>query len=221
MCHRPAHIPIDAASFSVRANRTRYLAAHFGRFLGGSVLDVGCDMGLLRDMLPPGSSYTGVDIGGNPDIRLNLEEIEALPFGDEAFDVVACTDVLEHLDNLHFIFSELVRVSGRYLIISLPNNWTAARRPIARGSGQIGHYGLPLHPPADRHKWFFNLSEAKAFLEGQAELLSLSIVEMHITEKPRPPVVRGLLRLFAGSCERYLNRYAHTLWAVLENPQKG
>lgn len=213
-------IPIDTAQFNVRAKRIRYLAAHFGRFLGGSVLDVGCDTCLLRDMLPPGSSYVGIDISGNPDIHLDLEKVKSLPFEDNAFDVVVCTDVLEHLDNLHSVFAELVRVSKRYLVISLPSNWSSARRPIARGKGNIGHYGLPVEPPADRHKWFFNLSEAKAFLEGQAGMLSLSVIEMRITEKPKPLVIRTILRLRAMSEERYLNRYAHTLWAVLEKARK-
>ena len=136
-------IPVDSALFDKRAKRIKYLAEHFGRYLNGWVLDVGCDTTTLRDMLPAGSSYTGIDIGGNPDITLNLEEIERLPFDGKAFDTVVCTDVLKHLDNLHAVFAELVRVSNRY-------------------------------------------------------------------------VIRALLRLFTPNRECYLNRYAHTLWAVLE-----
>lgn len=209
-------LPIDRASFRVRANRTEYLVQHFGGYLVGKVLDVGCDKGLLRTLLPESSSYTGIDIAGEPEISLDLEKVERLPLDDNEFDTVVCTDVLEHLDNMHRIFSELVRVSRRYLIISLPNNWASARRAISRGSGQICHYGLPTTPPQDRHKWFFNLTEAREFLEAQANSLSLTIVEKRATEKPRPSVIRGMLRLLAGSQERYLNRYAHTLWAVIE-----
>lgn len=209
-------LPIDRALFRVRANRTEYLVQHFGGYLGSKVLDIGCDRGLLRALLPESSSYTGVDIAGEPDISLDLEKVERLPFNDDEFDTVVCTDVLEHLDNIHRIFSELVRVSSRYLIISLPNNWASARRAIARGSGQVCHYGLPATPPQDRHKWFFNLAEAREFLEAQADSLSLTIVEKRVTEKPRSAVIRGMLRLLSGSKERYLNRYAHTLWVVLE-----
>ncbi|MFH1144533.1 MAG: methyltransferase domain-containing protein [Candidatus Eisenbacteria bacterium] len=63
----------------------------------------------LRDILGV-ASYVGVDIAGRPDIELNLEKAERLPFDDDAFDTVLCADVLEHLDNLHAIFDELVRV---------------------------------------------------------------------------------------------------------------
>jgi SAM-dependent methyltransferase len=213
-------IPIDAASFKQRADRTKYLVAHFGRYLIGSVLDVGCDMALLRDMLPDGTPYTGVDIGGKPDLRLNLEEVEVLPFEDGAFNAVVCTDVLEHLDNLHAMFEELLRVSKRYLIVSLPNNWANARRPLARGHGAIGHYGLPTERPIDRHKWFFGLSDATTFLEERARKHNIEIAEMRVTDKPRSFLVTVVLRLFGGSRERYLNRYAHTLWAVMEKTEE-
>ena len=210
------HLPVDSALFNKRARRIDYLVRHFRRYLDGRVLDVGCDMAILRDLLPLNASYTGIDIGGDPDLRLNLEKIERLPFDDKAFDVVVCTDVLEHLDNLHVVFGELVRVSSRYVIISLPNNWASARRQIARGYGRIAHYGLPPTPQSDRHKWFFNLSEAREFLEGQAESLSLSVAEMRITQRPRGLILKAFLRLFTPSLKCYLNRYTHTLWAVLE-----
>lgn len=207
---------VDFARFNTRSDRIRYLGDRFGKYLHGNILDIGCDEGLLRDMLPEGSCYTGIDISGKPDIQLNLEKLESLPFDAGTFDLVLCTDVLEHLDNLHLIFSELVRVSSRYILVSLPNNWANARRPVGRGKGHIGYYGLPVQPPPDRHKWFFSLSEAGEFLEGQADILPFSIIETRITEKPRSPLLRVALRLATRRRESYLNRYAHTLWALLE-----
>lgn len=164
----------------------------------------------------PELTYTGVDVGGKPDITLNLEEADGLPFEDGSFDCVLCSDVLEHLDNLHLIARELVRVARGKLIVSLPNNWANARRPVERGKGEIGHYGLPSEPPPDRHKWFFGLSEAAKFFKELARQYPMRIVEMVANEKPRPALVRALRRLRYLSHERYLNRYAHTLWAVYE-----
>jgi SAM-dependent methyltransferase len=157
----------------------------------------------------------GVDVCGQPDLLLNLEQIEQLPFADRSFDCVVCCEVLEHLDNLYFIFSELVRVTRRYLIISLPNNWGNARRPIARGHGCIGHYGLPLQAPPDRHKWFFALSEAKHFLDSKAAEYKLRVLESFATEKPRNALVSALRRMRYPSQLTYLDRYAHTYWTVL------
>lgn len=206
---------VEYVSFPSRSARSEYVATRFRRFLKGKVLDVGCDEAALRALVPD-VDYTGVDVAGEPDITLDLEEADALPFGDSSFDCVVCVDVLEHLDNLHNTFGELIRVAIKHLIISLPNNWCNARRPIERGSGGIGHYGLPGDPPADRHKWFFSISEAADFVREQARRHSLSIVELYATEKPRPLLIRGFRRLRYPLGERYLNRYAHTLWVVLE-----
>jgi len=215
-----AAVQVDYVAFKGRAERSRYIVDRFARFLKGKVLDVGCDEAVLRSLLPD-VQYTGVDIGGDPDVRLDLEEIAAFPFADGQFDCVVCADVLEHLDNLHHVFGELVRVAGAHVLLSLPNNWANARRPVEKGKGRIGHYGLPARPPQDRHKWFFGLSEAIEFVKAQQAQHPISVAELRVTEKPRPWVVRMARRLRYGSQERYLNRYAHTLWVVYEKRPEG
>jgi SAM-dependent methyltransferase len=206
---------VEQISFRDRSGRSEYVARRFQEVLKGKVLDVGCDKAVLRKLLPQ-VEYTGVDIGGTPDIQVNLEAAGKLPFADGSFDCVVCTDVLEHLENLHQIFGELVRVSRRHLVISLPNNWTNARVPIARGRGSFGKYGLPAEKPPDRHKWFFSLSEAADFIQAQTAKYPIVCREIFATEKPRSGLVRGARRLRYPAIECYLNRYAHTLWARLE-----
>jgi len=206
---------VEYITFDARAERTAYVARRFQQYLRGRILDVGCDQAVLRDLLPD-AEYTGVDVSGRPDIELDLEKAEKLPFENGAFDCVICIDVLEHLDNLHRVFGELVRVTREYLVISLPNCWCGARKPIARGRGELGHYGLPVERPPDRHKWFFSLTQARDFLEGQASTSNITVVDVYATEKPRPLLVRVLRRLRYPKRERYLNRYSHTLWAVLQ-----
>lgn len=203
------------ASFRERSERTRYIHETFKPYLEHSVLDVGCDRALLRDLLP-GVEYLGVDMGGTPDMTINLEQVERLPFDDCSFHTIVCSDVLEHLDNLHAMFDELVRVSGKYLVLSLPNCWCVARRPIERGKGSFTHYGLPAEKPVDRHKWFFSASEAVNFFEAEAKKHDMKILDVHSTEKPRLSLVRGLRRLRYPNVEHYVNRYAHTVWVVLE-----
>lgn len=207
---------IDFVHFRHRADRSAYIVQRFGRYMSECVLDVGCDKAVLRDLLGSGLRYTGIDIGGTPDIVLDLERIERLPFEDNAFMTTVCSDVLEHLDNIHQIFSELVRVTRRYLIISLPNNWANARQPIARGRGEIAHYGLPATPPRDRHKWFFGFTEAVQFIKAQKVAYRLTIAELVANEKPRLPLVRALRHMRYPNIERYRNRYAHTLWVVYD-----
>src|SRR5690606_21910328 len=66
-------------------------------------------------------------------------------------------------------------------------------------------------------RWFFSLGEARAFIEAKAVEFGLEIEELFITEKPRNPLVR-LARKLRYPGERYHNRYAQTLWAVLRKP---
>jgi len=214
-------LKIDYVRFSRRQDRSRYIVERFGRFLKGRVIDVGCDLAVLRSLLPE-CQYTGIDVAGTPDVRLNLEKTDRLPFDDGEFDCVICADVLEHLDNLHAIFDELLRVTGRYVILSLPNNWVVARVPIARGRGDFAHYGLPLDRPADRHKWFFNVSQARQFIHGRVERDGgVRIVTERISEKPKLPLFRGLRRVRWPRRMQYLNRYCHTYWTVLEKVSAG
>jgi hypothetical protein len=214
---RNTAIRVEYVSFRDRAERSAYIANRFNHLLKGKVLDVGCDRAVLKKLIPS-IDYIGVDIAGEPDIQLDLEKIDRLPFDDGSFDCVVCTEVLEHLDNLHTIFGELVRVTQKYVIISLPNSWANARKPIQRGKGSLGRYGLPTEPPQDRHKWFFSLSEAVDFIQYQRRKHAVSIREFHVTEKPRPFLSRALRRILYSSQACYLNRYAHTLWVVLEKP---
>jgi SAM-dependent methyltransferase len=207
---------VDYANFHERAERAKYIFDKFQQYFGRKVLDVGCDRAILRTMARD-IEYTGIDVGGNPDIVLNLEKVERLPFDDAAFDCVICSDVLEHLDNLHSMFFELIRVTKRYAIVSWPNAWLPARVPIQRGRGSFKHYGLPVEKIADRHKWFFNITEAMHFVHYNIEKRGdLELVEQRITEKPRPVVLRAMRRLIYPNQWQYFSRYAHTLWTVLK-----
>lgn len=99
--------------------------------VGLKILDIGCGGGLLsEEFAKHGAEVTGVDISENSikiaqqHAKLNNLEIEYkvgiaenLPF-TENFDVVVCTDVLEHVENLEKCLSEVTRVlkpSGIFL----------------------------------------------------------------------------------------------------------
>ena len=59
------------------------------------------------------------------------------------------------------------------------------------------------------------LTEARDFYYAQEKRFPLRVVECFANEKHRPALVVALRHLrYPGN--RYLNRYAHTLWAVFE-----
>jgi SAM-dependent methyltransferase len=205
----PMHL--ETVEIQGREDRSQFIARRFGPILRGRLLDVGCDRAHLRRLIPS-LDYVGIDIGGEPDRVVNLER-ERIPFPDASFDAVVCSDVLEHLDNLHVNFGELMRVCRGHAVISLPNNWANARRRIERGHGQIGYYGLPAEAPEDRHKWFFGFSEAADFFQAQTSRYPFELTELFGIEKPRLGLLRWGRRL-RYSTEAYANRYAHSVWAV-------
>ena len=157
----------DSVIYRGRRGRLVEMARLWGRYLTGSVLDVGCGAARhLAGLLVPGD-YLGVDIAGDSDLRVDLEE--PLPFETGSFDSVVCMDALEHVDRLHAAFDELCRVSRRYVIIGLPNEleWWS-RIQIAMGGRFSANYGLPVDPPRDRHRWIFTLAQARAFVWERA-----------------------------------------------------
>jgi SAM-dependent methyltransferase len=83
------------------------------------LLDVGCGVKPYYPWFEPFvSEYVGLDIGDNPNADLQ-GTIESIPAEDESFDVVICTQVLEHCDDPAQGVRELRRVTrpgGRVLL---------------------------------------------------------------------------------------------------------
>ena len=95
--------------------------------LGGSALDVGAGKGRLSSHLAQQfDNVTALDLR-KPDIRRPRiacveGDVTALQFDEDTFDLVACTEVLEHVpsDRLSQAVSELVRVTRNHLLIGVP-----------------------------------------------------------------------------------------------------
>ena len=212
--------------FHDRRTKARYVWEKYRPILeSASVLDVGADECHLREHLPPESGYVGVGLGGHPDQRVDLER-ERLPFDADAFDTVLCLDVLEHIENPQQTFDELCRVASGHVVVALPNPWRAFWRNLGRGrweaSGGLKFYGLPADKPEDRHKWFFSLGEAEAFIRQRAEANGWRVLQMDHEGQDRPtPGPRGRLRRWLigrllGGPLPWRDLEAGSLWAVLE-----
>lgn len=197
-----------------RATKARYIATKYADILHASVLDVGCDRAQLAAHLPRGATYIGADLNDTADLVINLDR-DTLPFLDESFDTVVAADVLEHLDRLHAVFDDLCRVARRHVVISLPNPYRSFILAAAEGkAGALKYYGLPAHPPADRHRWFFGARQAEAFIRQRAAHNGFAVEQLDVEEHGCPEWLndRGD-NLFEDWEMR-----AGTTWAVLRRP---
>lgn len=110
---------------------------------GQTVLDLGCAGGFMAEALADrGARVTGIDPateaieaaraharGNNPAIDYDVGVGESLPYADARYDAVVCVDVLEHVQDLGQVLSEVHRVlkpGGRFLFDTINRN------PLAR-----------------------------------------------------------------------------------------
>lgn len=91
---------------------------------GKTVLDLGCAGGFMSEAIAnKGAHVTGIDPASQAieaarehallvdlPIRYDVGVGEHLPYDDEAFDVVVCVDVLEHVAELNEVLAEVARV---------------------------------------------------------------------------------------------------------------
>ena len=75
------------------------------------MLDVGCGDRPYAQLLSGAAEVVGFDVPENPYADLH-GAIEALPVDDASFDVVLCTQVLEHVDDPPLAVRELYRVTA-------------------------------------------------------------------------------------------------------------
>lgn len=97
------------------------------------ILDAGCGEGFVDRLLV--DRFSNIEITGieftheaieiarrsNPTVDYIQGDICELPFETRSFDIVICTEVLEHIPNPDRALKELIRVSSGYLLISVPH----------------------------------------------------------------------------------------------------
>jgi SAM-dependent methyltransferase len=102
--------------------------------LQGAVLDVGCGRKPYRDFVPA-RNYVGVDIDTPVTRALAAADVfydgRRLPFPDQQFDAVFCSQVLEHVFTPDEFLAEIHRVlrPGGTLLLAVPFLWDEHEQP--------------------------------------------------------------------------------------------
>ncbi len=124
----------------------------FAQAAPSSVLDVGCGEGILTTQwaqrLPPSPAgrIVGIDLEDPKlaaewaarDTHANLQfrpmTVENLQFADDEFELVAATEVLEHVQYPQRAVAEMARVASRWLLVSVPHEPLWRMLNMARGA---------------------------------------------------------------------------------------
>ena len=111
-----------------------------------SILEVGCHDCRIANRIESDKSVVGLDIASKMLSNCEVDAIQAstenLPFGNQAFDCILCTEVLEHLTDSarKNAVREIQRVSGRWILLSVPYN-----EPLGDVSMRCKSCGLNYH----------------------------------------------------------------------------
>jgi SAM-dependent methyltransferase len=117
-------LPLDLGQYELRHRTKGKLIAYELARGAGKALDVGCRDGYWAEQLRQrGYFVVACDIAPQCRGAVQVDANRPLPFRDSQFDLVWCTEVIEHLLDPAFAVSEFKRVlrHGGLLILTTPN----------------------------------------------------------------------------------------------------
>ena len=181
-----AHIQEFVGKYESRNRLARLLVGNFYASIHkvlprdvSEVLEVGCGAGYsaqwIRPMLGKDAVYAASDIGTElvelarqrmPEIAFTVESVYDLPHEDSSKDLVICLETLEHLDDPGKALREILRVTRRYALLSVPREPLWRILNLCRGS-YISELG---NTPGHLNHW--STSGFKRFATASATLLA-------------------------------------------------
>ena len=159
-------LPVDLGQGNLRAVTKGKL---IGRSLvpdaddGQTALDVGCREGIQTKWLDmKGYRVTSIDIRPVYPNALVVDVDKPLPFNTNSFDLVWCSEVIEHLRNPAMSVQEMLRVlkPGGMLVVTAPNS----RCWFYRALSLVGI--APSKAQNPDHKQFFSEADIRALVRG-------------------------------------------------------
>ena len=214
------------AHYLDRPDRNRFAAEQLGTSKVKSILNLGGGGArhLQESLANETISVYEVDMQGDCDLKTNLDELDRLPFDDNSFDVVCAFDLLEHVENFHFLNDEMLRVAKDYVLISLPNCGAEIFYNPLRNNPQTepdfdrGTFskfaGLPLKIPSDRHRWWIYFQDIIRFYYYLSIIRGVSLEFW----TPRLNVKKKLFKAIFSS-HIYHTFFCTHVWIKLSKPQ--
>jgi SAM-dependent methyltransferase len=173
----------SSATWAVRSALARWLTQEAGeaeRRGSYRLLDVGCGVSPYRPYFIAAAEYVGVDAVENPHAQLH-GPVEALPVPDRSFDIVLCTQVLEHCDDPARGIREMHRVlrpGGRLLLST---------------------HGVQVYHPSPNDLWRWTHEGLRRLVETNGDWIRIEV-------RPAAGTASGLAMLLATYVEIALRR---------------
>mgnify|MGYP003582699176 CR=1 FL=1 len=186
----------------------------------GKVMDLGCGSKPYKSLFNF-DEYIGVDIDNNPGHSHVNEDIEVyyngkdLPFDDDSFDTIFCSEVFEHVFELEYLLEEIHRVlkPGGNILFTCPFTFPEHEQPndYARYTSFALKYLLNKKGFSD-----VNVSKSGTMIEtiGQMRILYFHHAIMPYFNKI--PIVRQVLR---KSVNFFINGTSTILSYILPNSE--
>jgi SAM-dependent methyltransferase len=198
-------IPVDLGQYEVRhtTKGKRILLGLLEDGHGKKALDLGCREQYWTEKLKArGYEVISVDLEPQHASVLRVDANDPLPFGDETFDIVWCTEVIEHVVKPEFTLGEINRVlkAGGKLLLSTPNSlfWVFRMfRFFGKGPAEMqnedhkqffGYEDLRRLLPSGQQYGYFPYLFYKRTLRSGFSLLSPTIVVENVRPKPDGPL---------------------------------
>lgn len=162
-----------------------------------SVIDVGCGEGYILSLLPKANEIIGLDISkaalnraknflqNRKDIELLWGDGRNTHFEDDSFDVVICSEMLEHIPNPHDAIKEMHRIlkPNGNLVVSIPDESRIKQIMRIIKFFKLDHF---LHAARKQETYEWHLHEA-----DMEFLKSISSKEFSIGKVKRIPLIIG------------------------------
>jgi SAM-dependent methyltransferase len=211
-----------ASTAYYRANEERLLTEHFGPLAGARLMktdlwDEARNTRILQWAAAGGALVHGVDLSppivrdairelGRGVLHAAVSDVRALPYADEAFDLVYSMGTVEHFDETTQALAEIRRVlkRGGRAIIGVPNRHDPFLRPLLVAAlYRLGWYGYGFEKSYSRRRLRQMLVEAGfevcaetgiLFIPGWLRMADLAA---HTWCAPLTWITAPLVRLFA------------------------
>jgi len=115
----------------IHNSRFNSLLSLIGDVKNKKILDAGCGEGYFLSIIDSQEKY-GVELSSKrisealktyPELKIKIADVNNLPFDDNTFDVIVCSEVLEHVSGYEKAIKEFKRCVKPYghIVLSFPN----------------------------------------------------------------------------------------------------